>query len=248
VPEGLAAALVDGGPASGSAKEALERYGSTLDDPEQPLIAEFSPPSKALLPSPAEAEDLFSCKTFDHILARELWDRRSLRKRGISGEETVFEEFAEAAFLLLADKGDISLLQSPPRQGERLSRILREDCGAEKDLAARFAAAEDSFFSPNDNNSDDFLAWDGETLEKCFKEAGFDTKITVLNQKEERLITGRDLAAWFDKEKSGWGAAIAAALGDKDFEAIRRLLEDRTGRGPLIWKWKSILLHGIKKS
>ncbi|GHV71128.1 ATPase AAA [Spirochaetia bacterium] len=253
VPEGLAAALVDRypvsggsavGPASGGPKEALERYGSTLDDPEQPLIAEFSPPppSRALLPSPAEAEDLFACKIFDHILAREPWKRR------IFGGEAAFTEFAEAAILLLARNGDVSLLQSPPRQGERLSRILRDDCGAEKDLSVRFAAAEDSFFSPNNNQSDDFLAWDGEILEKCFKKAGFGTKVTLLDQREERLVTGRDLAGWFDKEKSSWGAAIAAGLGDKDFEAIRRLLEDRIGRGPLIWKWKSILLHGIKKS
>jgi putative ATPase len=263
VPEGLAAALVEGP----GAREALLRYAATLEETERPVVAEYG---GALLPSPPEAAALFGCETFDHILAREPW------RRGSGGGAAAFGDFARRARALLVPGGDLSLLQSPPRLGERISRILREDCGAGEELAARLAAAEERFFTPPPNtappNKTPFGGpfggltggaapppntappnkapfgggWDGETLETAFREAGFDTALKVLDQREERLLSGRDLAAWFDREKSSWGARIGKELGDEDFSRIRGLLEERAARGPLLWRWKSILLFGKK--
>jgi putative ATPase len=140
VPEGLAAALVEGP----GAREALLRYAATLDEAERPLVEEYS--GEGLLPGPEEAEELFGCKSFDHIFAREPWRRGSGGPRRAGA--AAFRDFARRARALLAEGGGLSLLQSPPRLGERLSRILREDCGAGKELSARFAAAEDLFFNP----------------------------------------------------------------------------------------------------
>jgi putative ATPase len=259
-PEGLSAALVD----SDAAREALLRYAASLDEVEQPLIAVFP---RGKLPDPAEAEALFSSPLFDHILAREPWRRGFLNPapRG-KGEEKnaespepspaeAFGAFARHARKLLAPRGDIVILQSPPRQGERLSRILTEECGAEPALAARLKEAEEAFFSGDIPSPEggkgraksalNRWTWDGETLEGAFQAAGFRTRLTLLEQGEERLLTERDMNLWFDTERSSWGSFISKSLGEVDFREIRNLLFSRIKEGPVLWKWRSLLLKGV---
>ncbi|GHV77390.1 ATPase AAA [Spirochaetia bacterium] len=220
VSEGLAAALVD----SEAAREALLQYASTIDEPEQPLIAVHKGP---LLPSPEEADRWFECHSFDHILAREPW------RRGIG-----FTAFAESAGRLLAEGGDVVLLQSPPRMGERISRILAEN-GTADALIHRLAEAEEAFFAAGGH-----WTWDAETLEHSFTAAGFKTTLTVLDQSEERLLTERDIATWFDADKSSWGGFIHKTLGGEDFFALKDMLLRRAKQGPILWKWRSLLFRG----
>ena len=249
-PEGLAAAMVD----NAAAKEALLKFSAALDEPAQPLAAVIP---GGLLPSPEEAEKSFSCAVFDHILAREPW-RRIVNPRITNPQtgagHTAFDTFAVSAAKLLAPGGTVSILQSPPRLGERISRILREECGASPVLTEKLFAAEEDFFGKTASNSpldlsrnSQMLSWDAKTLEKSFTNAGFEVKIAVLDQNEERLVTEKDLSLWFDKEKSSWGAFIAGALGEKDFSEARFLMEDRIKKGPLKWKWKSLLLKAVKQ-
>jgi putative ATPase len=227
VPEGLAAAVVD----TETAREALLRFGAALNETEQPLIGVCP---AGTLPETETAEALFSCKTFDHILAREPW------RRAASGSG-IFSAFARAAFELLAPKGDLSVLQSPPVLGERISRILKEECSAPEALTDKLAAAERLFFSPQEDENSR-LAWDAGVLEKCFNSAGFVTNARLLDQKEERLLSARDLSLWFDRDRSPWGSFIARELGEGDFALVRKILEERTRQGPLEWRWKSLLL------
>jgi len=198
---------------------------------EQPLIAVF----QGGLPSPAEAEEAFSCKVFDHIVAREPWRR--------SGS-AAFESFALCAAKLLSPRGTVSILQSPPRLGERISRLLAEESPSSPpviSLSEKLTHAEDEFFGGKGEESRQW-AWDAGTLETSFAKAGFTVGITLMDNTEERLITKRDISIWFDWEKSAWGAFIAARLGEKDFSEIRALLESRINEGPIKWKWKSLLL------
>ena len=112
--------------------------------------------------------------------------------------------------------------------------------------------AEDVFFSDfsqSDNLRSENLKsirWDPEALEKSFLAAGFIVNKEIVERQEERLVSSKDISMWFDVEKSSWGAFIAEALGEKDFSEIRGLLESRIGEGPLMWKWKSILLKAVK--
>ncbi|MDR0496117.1 MAG: AAA family ATPase [Treponema sp.] len=236
-PEGLAAALVD----SDNARDALLKFSATLDGMdycEKPIVA-VTP--NGFLPSPEEADGFFACRVFDHILAREPW-RRIINPR--TGPEA-FDTFANAAAKLLAPGGNVSLLQSPPRMGERISRLLREECAAPEALASSLAVAEEAFFSGSDENMLRWT-WNTETLEKAFIEQGFFTEIKILERQEERLVTKSDISLWFDNKKSSWGAFIAETMGEKDFSGIRTLLENRISEGPILWKWKSILLKGTR--
>ncbi|MDR0722399.1 MAG: AAA family ATPase, partial [Treponema sp.] len=157
-PEGLSVALVD----NDAAREALLRYAASLDELEQPVIAVFPGPS---LPSPEIGEALFSCISFDRILAREPW------RKGAGA--AVFRAFAEGARQLLVPGGMLVILQSPPLLGERISRILRDACaGGDRALGTTLEAAEDAFFTCRDEAARGGSArwtWDGDTLEQVFR-------------------------------------------------------------------------------
>ncbi|MDR0377817.1 MAG: AAA family ATPase, partial [Spirochaetaceae bacterium] len=234
-PEGLTAGLVE----SQAARDALLRFAAALDETEKPEIAVY--PARAF-PLPGEAEKLFSAGVFDHIVVRENW------RRGFTGKaEHAFREYAWGAWNLLSPAGDLSVLQSPPRLGERLSRVILEECGAPPEMAERLREAEERFFAPaGDDGPPQWLTWDADVLRRSFEEAGFSVTITTVEQQEERLLSKRDIAAWFDVNRSSWGASVRERLGDGDFTRIREALTERAARGPLLWKWKSFLLLGKK--
>jgi putative ATPase len=217
-PEGLSAALVN----SPAANEALLRYIAALDEIEKPLIAV----TEELLPSVQQSEEWFGCSQFDHILIR-------------STRLTVPPALlAAAAKPLLAKNGNIALLFSPPRLGERISRILAEECGV-KDLAAGLERAEEDFFQ----NTTGAGLWDEKELAAALEKEGFSVKLKTIEQKEERLITEKDLSAWFNADQSRWGAFMSKTLEKQDFLAVEAAISLRIGKGPLLWRWKSICLR-----
>jgi putative ATPase len=249
-PEGLSAALVN----SETARSALLRFATTLDQIEQPeiAVAEDAPLNKGgLLPTPQQAEEWFSSAVFDHILIRE---PRFFVKPGKNGATEspaeVFSRLASDTHALLENGGSLILLCSPPPQGEKISRILREECSGfaqAATLAEKLKEAEEAFFSissPQDEPSS--WNWDAEVLSRAVESAGFTVKIETIDQKEDRLIVPRDTDAWFNRDKSRWGAFMGNTLSADDFARIEEALRQRFQAGPLPWKWKSLLLLAIK--
>ena len=217
-PEGLTAALVN----NYAAKDALLKYASvSLDESEKPLIAI----TDEILPSVEQCEQWFDCSKFDHILIR--LPRLTL----------IDPQLAVSAKSLLAKDGNLILLASPPRYGERISRILMQEC-EEKQLAAKLEKAEDEFFNKTTGTG----LWDEDELVAAFLTQGLKTEHSIINQKEERLITEKDLSYWFNIETSRWGAFIAKSLEESEFKAVEDALKTRIKKGPVIWKWKSINL------
>jgi putative ATPase len=226
-----------------SARETLIRYAGTLGEEEQPQIAVREPGKEGPFPGPEEAERRFGTPVFDHIFAREPWrrgrqagsrDKRGGKKDG--GPPALFREFARGAFALLAEGGNVALLQSPPILGERISRFITD-----QGIAEKLRQAEEIFFS-----GDLSLFWESGAPETAFREAGFEVESETIEQKEERLITAADLGLWFDSGHSRWGSLIRAELGDRDFKILEDLMRERTSQGPLTWNWKSILLTARK--
>jgi putative ATPase len=256
-PEGLSAALVN----SETAREALLRYSSTMDQIEQPEIAVLE---NELLPSPQQSDEWFSSPVFDHILIREPRFYARPGKKDIAespSPEKVFSRLADRAKDLLESGGRLILLCSPPLLGERISRILREECGGfiqGPSSAEKLQQAEEAFFSPasqgaetssrteNANKSSEWN-WSAATLSKAFESTGFQVKIETIEQKEDRLIGTKDIDAWFDRAKSRWGAFMGKNLESGDFSRIEEALRQRLQAGPLPWKWKSLLLLAIKQ-
>ena len=216
-PEGLTAAIVN----SPAAQDALLRYTAALDEAEKPLIAV----TEEILPAVQQSGEWFSCCQFDHILIR------SVRL------STAPLQIAAAAKPLLAKNGNLALLSSPPRLGERISRILADECN-ENELSLKLEQAEEAFFQ----NISGVGLWDTDDISAAFKEQGFIVELQTLDQKEERLITEKDIFTWFNAGQSRWGSFMAKNLEEKDFLAIKDAVNLRITQGPLLWRWKSICL------
>jgi putative ATPase len=221
-PEGLTAALVS----APAAKDALLRYAQTLDESEKPLIAVTGD----LLPSSAQCEEWFSCSVFDHIL---------IKCSRLSSEPS---QVAVGAKPLLAENGNLVLFFSPPRYGERVSRVLKDECN-EGGLASKLREAEKAFFGGGEVTG----FWDGEDLSAAFEKQGFSVGIQTLDQSEERLITEKDLSAWFNAEQSRWGSFMSKTLEKHDFAAIEQALKLRIAQGPVKWLWKSVCFKAFSK-
>jgi putative ATPase len=220
-PEGLSAAIVN----NHVAKEALERYASVLDETDKPLIAV----TEEILPDEQQSEEWFSCSQFDHILMR------SPRLSAVPAT------LAEKVYPLLTKSGNFILLSSPPRSGERISRILTDQC-KRQDLASLLEQAEETFFG----NTTGAGLWDSAELETAFTERKFSVKLQTIYQKEERLITEKDLTSWFNTEQSRWGSFMVKNLEKAVFLEVKEALSLRIAKGPVLWQWKSILLTAEK--
>ncbi|MDR0444090.1 MAG: AAA family ATPase [Treponema sp.] len=220
-PEGLTAALVN----TDAARDALLRYAEILDEVDKPIIAV----TEDTLPAAHLCDEWFSCSLFDHILIRS--PRLAVSLSG----------FASAAKALLAPNGSVILLSSPPRLGERISRILKDECGM-GEPAAKLALAEEAFFQ----NLSGAGHWTPEELTAAFEEQGFTVQLQTIDQKEERLITEKDLASWFNTEQSRWGGFMAKNMEKSDFLTVEQALRQRITKGPLLWRWKSICLQAKK--
>jgi putative ATPase len=232
VPEGLAAALVDGE----QTKDALERFAAALNlaPDELPRIA-LCP---ELFPAPAQAEEWFGTRVFDGIALREPW------KRGFTGSfRAVFAETAAAAARLLETGGRFVLIASPPALGQRVSGLL-PGTSAPEGLAEELSAAEEAFFRPAEQH----WTWTEKDLVSALVNAGFDAACEILQREEERLVTGKELDGWFNPSVSSWGARMEAALGKVSFAALKSALEARTLAGTVLWRWKSLLVAGRKSA
>jgi len=221
-PEGLTAALVN----TSAAKDALLRYAQTLDEAEKPLIAV----TEDLLPSAEQCEEWFSCSVFDHILIKYMRFNTEPSQAAVNAKP------------LLAKNGNIVLFFSPPRYGERISRILADECSA-GGLAAKLEQAEKAFFCGSEVTG----FWDEDILSSAFEKQGFTVNIQKLDQSEERLITEKDLSAWFNTEQSRWGSFMSKTLEKHDFEAIEQALRLRIAQGPVMWLWKSVCFKAVSQ-
>jgi putative ATPase len=250
-PEGLSAALVN----SEAARSALLRFAITVDQIEQPEIAVLEDGAfcEGILPTPQQAEEWFSSPLFDYILLRE---PRFFLKQGHNTAQSlipsaVFSRIASSAHALLENGGSLVLLCSPPLMGERISRILREECGGfihDLSPAEKLKEAEETFFSlATPQNEPSEWNWSADILTNAFESAGLKVKIETIDQKEERLIGNKDIDAWFDRKKSRWGAYMGKTLEPVNFAHIEETLRQRIQAGPLPWKWKSLLFLAKKQ-
>jgi hypothetical protein len=197
------------------------------------------------IPTPEEAERDFQCAAFDIILCREPWRKMPQDQSAAAflGRE------ADRVKKLLSPEGVLVMLQSPPVQGERLSRILRAECAADNALAEKLSEAEELFFHGAEHDEGEHgeahpegerRFWDEEALLAAFAGARWKTELRRIAQREERLLLDKDIALWFGKT-SRWGRFMSAALSVDDYQKIRALLTERAGRGPILWRWTSLL-------
>jgi len=226
-PEGLTCALVN----NNEEKDALLRYAAVLDETEKPEIAV----TKDILPDAKQCEEWFSCAKFDHILIRSVRLNADLDK------------LSSASKTLLADKKSaLVLLCSPVILGQRISHILRDECLDKSDVVSELEKAEELFFQNiKTKSSSAFGFFDESDMINVFEKNGFMVESEIIDQKEERLITEKDINSWFDAQNSRWGSFMAENLKKDDFSKIEEILRIRINKGPILWKWKSVCIKAF---
>jgi putative ATPase len=230
-PEGITAGCVETETQLNTLLKVMSSF-TALDELEKPIIACFH--DKILpVPSPDDAKKNFGCQLFDTIICYEPW--RSLTLDSTLSD--TFENRAKAIKLLLTKNGSVTMLQSPPHFGERLSRILAAECCTDTRILEILQQAETDFFS----STNIIPVWDEQMLFNSWEAAGFKNKVKIIEQSDERFLTKADIDRWFDTEHSRWGKFIAGRIGKNDFQTIITLLINRIKQGPVIWKWKSLL-------
>ena len=152
----------------------------------------------------------------EFIVGRDLLTRASAADR-----ETV----ARFLLALLASGGVVSLAQTVPGLGQRLSPLA---AGLLARLAKKVAAAEESAYA---DASSDLAGWRPEDLAAAFRQAGGrDVTVEVQQFTDPRRVSERELDAWL-APASSYGRALGAGLSPEELghlkEALRRQLLGR---------------------
>jgi putative ATPase len=172
---------------------------------------------KPRLPDAEEARSLLGVGAFDYVFAREPW-------RGTGDPFAMFAEFSKNADSLLDKNGHIVLIFTPPYLGMRISALAPE---------SGLLSAENEFFAPADGAAQRWQ-WTERDVEDAFKSAGFFVKIDRFRREEERVLSPREVEAWFS-EKSPWGAFMLLHAGKENCENAKRELAAAGAAGGVPW-------------
>ncbi|WP_304225135.1 AAA family ATPase [Gracilinema caldarium] len=237
-PEGLAAGLIS----QEQNREALLHFarqrGVNLEEEELPQLMVLTGRD---LPDREEAIKDFGTDRFEYILARDFM-RRPLP--GLSVQERMVH-FAQQARNLLAPKGILRILASPPRRGQRIANLLEREqdrlTGPLAETAAsllpKLREAEEQFWASYS------FAWAPDNLETALRSTGFEPKLTSLKRREERLISETDTRSWFDTDRSSWGKYLAETLGAEEASKLKEIITSIARQGPLVWEWEALHIH-----
>jgi putative ATPase len=207
--------------------------------------------SRTLMPDEIKMPKIIVCKTedispeilengnvkiklFDHIIARE--PLRSISKNMLN--EDFLSGFASKIRSVLA--GSLVFTYSAPEYGERISRIVKEECNAADKICLPLEKACSAFWKESITNS-----VSEKVLQTSFSKAGFTVEMAVFDQTEERVISEQEIELWFNTEKSKWGNYIYCALGREIFYDAKSILQERAKQGPVNRKWKTILVKAF---
>jgi putative ATPase len=136
---------------------------------------------------------------------------------------------------LLSKNGSFILFYSPPRLGMRISRLLLDECG-KQNMTGELVKAEEAFFQ----NTTGAGLWDSNDIEITLQKEGFSVNVRIVEQKEERLITEKDIDAWFNTEQSRWGMFMSQNLKKTNFSELEETIRQRIEKGPVLWTWQSV--------
>ncbi|MBN1243219.1 MAG: AAA family ATPase [Spirochaetales bacterium] len=210
-PEGACAALVQ----DARAAEVLEAFAAGLEELMRPtaLVGDPAAPDRETMVA------AFGFASFDVALFRDVLARRDADEAG-----TLLDRWREAL-----PEARMVFAETLAGSGGRLSLIpgVEAELGAE--LATRFARFEDGFYGFESGDVDSAAA-------KLRKLASLRPGATIETSRveTERAIPVSRLDAWLSPE-GPYGAALSAAFGASELDAIAAALRASTSRGPVPW-------------
>lgn len=217
-PEGLVA----GACRSEKGKEILEKYASTLDELDRPiLVVERDGPGDDASEGGAGGDPLDL--PFDRILAHE-----------VAHGEREIRDFVAGMARYAGPGCKLVFTARIPGKGMRLSRLLDPDDAQRKAISA---AEEDLYGNPENQ----LFAWDETTVARALAADGFSATTEAVRFSEPRRLAKADIDRWLDPEKSAYGMAIASAVGPTGADLFRRKLETMARNSPQSWEFSALL-------
>ncbi|MCL4261569.1 MAG: AAA family ATPase [Anaerolineae bacterium] len=178
---------------------------------------------------------------FDRILARNLFTDYGLRM-------TDYEEIEKLRDWLLPD-GRLCLIQTVPRRGQRLYRLV--EWGGQAKLRDKVTAAEETIYH---DESDPLVNWDEADVQTALTAVGF-THIHAQLETEtsQRQITEAHLGRWFGEgegERLGYGRRLqAGGLTKKETSQVETIYRQQLLGRVVEWSTAvTFILAALKQS
>lgn len=175
---------------------------------------------------------------FDCILGRNLFTTAEGGLKSPDGlRATDGETIRQLAHRLMPD-GRVCLVQTIPRHGQRLYRLVTW-AGHEK-VYEKVAAAEEAIYH---DEKDPLVNWDETDVQAAFTQAGF-TQVRVQVEKEvsQRQITEAHLVRWFDEgntvnDRASYGRRLqAAGVTPKEVSQVAALYQKQLLAQVVTWE------------
>jgi hypothetical protein len=140
---------------------------------------------------------------------------------------------------LLREGGRLSLVESIPRYGQRLSALV-DLSSLDPIVTRKLEDAEESLYTNQDNPA---VSWDKDSFADLLGKSGFtDSRIEEETLDQTRIIRSTDLRHWFDTE-SGYRKALQKVLGEDELEEIYRLYERELADSEVRWSRRLLFVN-----
>jgi putative ATPase len=159
--------------------------------------------------------------------------------RNALGEEVDKELVVQQLSQVLAEQGQIILVERLPQQGQRLYQWVS---GVDADLMERWQAAEEAIY--DHETGDELLNWRVQDWMDLWQNAGFKVNTELESVTQNIYVTVQLLDRWFAVGGSGLSYAdrLRQSLDEKEVEMVRSIMTQQLLHQTMIWKSFSIFI------
>lgn len=129
----------------------------------------------------------------------------------------------------LAEGWKIVISQRIPSNGQRISRLIREQILTPSssepylDSLEKMEKAENEFFSDKENS---LFSWNLESIKSEFEKKGFKVNAASKILNEKRRITENEISKWFDTSSSAYANKLVSEMGTLELKRLITLIEN----------------------
>jgi putative ATPase len=212
VPEGGVFAVVN----SGAAAEQLESQADALPFLMRPIVLNSS-----LANLVATLGQRYPEIKFDRVVGR-----------NALGEEVDKKLVVQQLSQVIADRGQIILVERLPQQGQRLYQWVS---GVDVGLMERWQVAEEAIYAPE--TGDELLNWRVQDWMDLWQDAGFQVHTELESATQNIYVTGQLLERWFAVSGSGLSYAdrLRLSLDEEEVGRVRSIMTKQLLHQTMSW-------------
>ncbi|MCR5401269.1 MAG: AAA family ATPase [Treponema sp.] len=140
----------------------------------------------------------------------------------------------------LAKDWKIIISQKIPANGQRISRLIREQIltpaasAPYEEALNKMEEAENAFFNDSQNS---LFNWNSQTILQAFEKKGFKVNYASKIMKEKRRISQTEIQKWFDTATSSYANKIVQEMGTLELKKLISLLQNAAEN--MLFDWQT---------